>query len=368
MGKKSGPSAPAAPDPAATAAAQATANKETAIAQANLNRINQYTPQGNIEYTTNGTNDDGTPRWSQKVSLSPDEQTKYDQQNKIALALNDLASSNVGRVRDVQSKDFNFDGMAPMRTHIGASDVAGQAGKVSDSVYNQIASRLDPRYKQSESDMRARLAAQGISDNSDAYRREVDNFARDKTDAYNQAAMSSQQAGAQEQTRLFNIDAAQGAFENNARQQGIEEESYLRNLPLNEIAALMGTGGTVNNPDFTPTAQVGVAAPDYQGLVSNNYNAAMQQYNQQQQSRSSMLGSIFGALGTGAAMLSDARLKTDIRRIGTILSGIATYAFRYIGDKSVSFGVMAQEVLNVRPSAVGTLPSGYMYVNYREVW
>lgn len=370
MGKKSGPAAPAAPDPAATAAAQATANKETAIAQANLNRINQNTPQGSIAYTVNGTNDDGTPRYTQNVTYSPDEQKKYDQANQIAIALNNLAGDNVTRVADVQNKDFNFNSATPLRTSVGAADTSAQAQRVSDAMYGQMASRLDPRFKQDEGDIRSRLAAQGITENSDAYRREMDNFNRDKTDAYNQAAMSSVQGGAQEQSRLFNIDAAKGAFENSARQQGISEDSYLRNLPLNEIAALMGTGGTVNNPNFQPVAQVGVAAPDYQGAVMNNYNAQMNMYNQRQAARSSALGSVFGALGSvgGALAMSDIRVKWDIKPIGQLANGIVTFAFKYIGSTAQRFGVMAQQVVGIRPEAVGYLHNGLMYVNYGKVW
>lgn len=53
MGKKA-PSAPAAPDPAATAAAQTATNKETAYWNAVLNNVNQITPYGTLEYKQTG--------------------------------------------------------------------------------------------------------------------------------------------------------------------------------------------------------------------------------------------------------------------------------------------------------------------------
>jgi len=43
---KSAPAPPVPPDPIKTAAAQAAVNKETAIAQAKLNMIDEYTPYG----------------------------------------------------------------------------------------------------------------------------------------------------------------------------------------------------------------------------------------------------------------------------------------------------------------------------------
>jgi len=73
MGKRA-PSAPPAPDPAATARAQATANRETAVTQFGLNAVNQYTPYGNLEYAQAGTWADGTPRFTATQTLSPAEQ------------------------------------------------------------------------------------------------------------------------------------------------------------------------------------------------------------------------------------------------------------------------------------------------------
>ena len=471
---KSSPKMPAAPDPVATANAQAQMNKETAVAQANLNRIDQYTPTGTLTYSRIGTNPDGTPQYRQDVTLSAAEQQKLDQANQIALAMGDLATSNIGRVQDVQRTPFAIGGAptrvnsvsSPMPTSRGSMTgyatknsidgygntqesldfgdgalmptveaLSAAGAKASDAVYKQYASRLDPQWKQREDDARARLAAQGISENSDAFRREMDNLGRDRNDAYTQAAYQAQQAGSQEQSRLldlslrargqnaaetatagnfynasqdqrynqalslaelfntanqqdFSQDQSAAAFGNQLRAQDfneriananmtnagreayIQEEAYKRNLPLNEIAALLGTGG-VNMPEFNSVPQVGVAAPDYQGVVMNNYNNAMRQYESQMAARSQGLGSIFGAAGSlgGAAILaSDRRLKTAIRRIGTLANGIATYAFKYIGDSMHQFGVMAQDVLRIKPDAVHSLPNGYMAVDYRKVY
>lgn len=502
MGKKSSPQAPAAPDPAATSAAQIQQNTAAATAQANLNRIDQITPQGQIRYTQNGTNADGTPRYTQTQTYSPEQQRLYEQGNQLSGSLNDLAINNIGRVADTQSQDFNFDNMAPQVTSIGGglpglnygagganpvqssigdqgrassmpfgvggqvqnsldysnltnlpgtSDFGAEGQRMADSVYGQYTSRLDPQFQQSQSDMEAKLAAQGISNNSDAYRREVDNAGRTRNDAYGQAAYQAQQAGASEQSRLFgmamgarqqgqnevntqgnfanaaqnqnfaqqyqtynqnnqaqdqnysqamgvadlfnqsqnqqfnqnqsaaaqwnqtqnqafNQQGANATLQNQGRQQQIAEASYLRNLPLNEIAALMGTAGGVSDPSFQPVSQVGVAAPDYQGQVNSNYQSQMQQYNQQQQARSQMYGSMAGLAGSAASIfMSDRRLKYDIKRIGKLANGVATYAFKYLGSRAQQFGVMAQDVLRVRPDAVGVASNGYLFVDYGKV-
>jgi len=61
--------------------------------------------------------------------------------------------------------------------------------------------------------------------------------------------------------------------------------------------------------------------------------------------------------------LSDARLKTDITRVGTADNGLPLYHFRYVGQDQLWEGVMAQDVLSHTPGAVVDL-GGYYGVNY----
>jgi hypothetical protein len=77
-----------------------------------------------------------------------------------------------------------------------------------------------------------------------------------------------------------------------------------------------------------------------------------------------------GALGQiGAAavplMFSDRRLKSNIRRVGSTPGGMAVYEYDIFGQRAR--GVMAQEILSVRPSAVYVHPSGYLMVDYSQV-
>ncbi len=479
MGKDA-PDYPDPPDPRVVAQAQSQYNREAAIAQANMNRIDQYAPGGSSTFTRTGTNEDGTPQYRQDTVLSPEQQALYNQQNQVAQALGGLSVSNIDRVAGAQSTPFNYDGMTPLTASVGGNqaqqatggqpgvqrsvdagqiatsydsggpiqrsvgpdDFSADARRVADSVYSQATSRLDPAFQQRESDTTARLANQGIAAGSEAYEREMGNLGRDRTDAYNDANFRATQAGGAEQSRLFGLDMSQGQFANqsqaqqyaqnqsqatfgnqaqeqdyqqqlggadlynnsgqmdlsqmlarlgfnnqassqnfnqdmaganfgnNVRQQEIGEATYLRNLPLNDIAALLGTGGGVQGPQFNPFAQVGVAAPDYQGAEYATFNARNGQAQAQQQAQSQMMGQIFGLIGSvgGAAAMSDARIKDRIVHIGTLANGIKTYAFNYIGECIRQFGVMAQEVLEVVPDAVGVADNGYMYVDYGKVW
>ncbi len=57
---------------------------------------------------------------------------------------------------------------------------------------------------------------------------------------------------------------------------------------------------------------------------------------------------------------SDRRLKDDIKRVGKLDNGLKVYSYRYKDDPEEMrrIGLMADEVEDVDPGAVLTLPSG----------
>lgn len=70
------------------------------------------------------------------------------------------------------------------------------------------------------------------------------------------------------------------------------------------------------------------------------------------------------AIGAGLSLLSDRRMKKDIKRIGTLDNGLPVYTFRYKHDPAaVQVGCMADEVKELRPDAV-TNHGGIDFVNY----
>ncbi len=221
MGKKSGPKAPPPPDPVATANAQGRVNRETAITQANLNRIDQVTPQGTLTYNNVGSWEDGTPRYQQTMTYSPEQQKLYEQENRIAQALGGTAETSLGRVNSAMGSEFDFSGATPManptqradinlQKSLGDTNFDATSRAAADAVYKQLASRLDPQFGQIENDMRTRLINSGISENSEAFRREMDNFSRSRTDAYNTAGNQSVLTGLAAQDQGFNQALAAG--------------------------------------------------------------------------------------------------------------------------------------------------------------
>jgi polysaccharide biosynthesis/export protein len=69
----------------------------------------------------------------------------------------------------------------------------------------------------------------------------------------------------------------------------------------------------------------------------------------------------FAALG---ALVSDARLKRDITPIAKRENGLQLYRYRYAWSDKLYVGVLAQEVLEVAPSAVSRGADGYLRVHY----
>lgn len=77
-----------------------------------------------------------------------------------------------------------------------------------------------------------------------------------------------------------------------------------------------------------------------------------------------LAGSALGAAATIAPLLmSDKRLKTDIKKVGKTDSGLPVYTYKYKGDNKTQMGVMAQEVEKKNPNAVGNV-GGFKAVNY----
>lgn len=291
MGKKS-PRQPAPPDPTATAAAQSAINRETAIAQSQLNRLDEVTPYGSSLFTPKGdVTPEGIQRYQRTMTLDPAQQRILDQQNLVNEELNRVAAGQVSRVgetlkvpfsyagmptggmaTDVAQTEMNLRGMTsspydlqtgkpPSPTAAGIGTAADRAAssvdapfdyslapaspeadaaarqQVIDSVYGQFQSRLDPRFESQQMAMETKLANSGIPRGSPAFSAAMDDFNRGRNDAYQTALNSAIQAGGAEQSRLFGLGTQ-------ARRASIDEQNYLRQLPADEQARIQALRGT----------------------------------------------------------------------------------------------------------------------------
>ena len=321
------------PAPDYTGAAQATAagNLDAAKFAAKANRVNQYTPYGNLTYSQNP---DDT--WNQFVSLNGTGQQLLDQQNKTSMGLAGLQDNATARVAQQQASPFDY----------------GSVQDVQDKAYGAYTSRLDPQWNQRQAATQTQLANQGIAPGTEAYTNAMRDFNNGRNDAYQQA----------------NIAAI------NTAPQTMQMATALRNQPLNELNAIR-TGSQVTNPTFNNVPQQATTAgPDYLGAANMGYQAQLGNANAQSASSGNFMSGLMGLGGSvlgapagsaGAAlassMFSDARLKSNIKRVGKFMGH---NLYHYVKFGCEELGVMAQEVMQTKPEAVSKHPSGYYMVNY----
>ena len=146
----------------------------------------------------------------------------------LAMASRGDMAAQLSRLRNLYSQDFNYNSAPAMPT---ADESTRKA--VEDALYSRATARLDPRFSQAQDRLNSSLAAQGITQGSEAYNRELQNFNNAKNDAYS-SAMNDAIAGSDDaMQRLFNMGLQ-------ARQQGVNEANTLRTLPTQEAVALAG--------------------------------------------------------------------------------------------------------------------------------
>lgn len=364
------PRPPAAPDPVQLANAQSAANTATAREQQRLNMVNTSGPQGTVRYIADPSAPGG---YRQETALSPLEQQNYERSTGVYGSALDTAGQQIGRVNTALGQGLNTEGLPELQGY-NAPDFDRQ--RFEDSVYASQTRRLDPQFQRLERSQDARLAAQGLGANSEATRNLRSDFARDRTDAYGEAANQAIQAGGAEQSRAIQQAIAGGTFGNQARTQGLQERAYVQNQPLQQLQALLGTGqvGMPQGIQYNPT---GVGQTDVLGANAMSLGQQNANYNARMAQQGGLMSGLFslgsaglgayGAIGAARAQPSDRRLKRDIKRVGTMANGLPVYEYRYIWGRKRHIGVMAQDVLKAGIDAVVCHWTGFLMVDYGKL-
>jgi hypothetical protein len=363
MGK---PSAPSAPDPVQTAQAQTASNVATATANAGLNRVDQYTPWGSSTYNVEGNNPDGTPKYSQAITLSPDQQQLLDMTTQGQKSIGQTALGQLDTLKNTYGSPLDTSSVPGIASTVpGQEDSAAAIRQAQDAAYRGQTQYLDPRFEQDQQTLDAKLANFGLSTGSRAYDNAQQNFALQKRQAYQSAQDSAVGAGNEQQNRLFGQDLSKANLQNSANAQQLQQLFALRNQPLNEYNSL-ATGAQVQSPNFNAVPTTNMANTDISGITNDAFRNQMGIYQQKMAGYNNLFN--LGGAVAAAAIKSDRRVKRDIRRVGTTPGGIPTYQFRYNGDDDdVYFGVMADEVLPVIPEAVIMGDDGFYRVDYSRV-
>jgi hypothetical protein len=343
MGK--GGSAPPPPDYSAAARETAAGNLDAARAATAANRVNQVTPYGNLDYTITGEDPYGNPTWTATQSLAPAQQQLLDYQNQASLGLGQLTNKGLGYVSNMLDNPFN------------TSALPSTGFNPSQSYQDAYMERLAPQRQQGRERLEQQLANQGIQLGSDAYDRALRNYDQKENDLLLGAT-----------TQGFGIGQQ-------ARQQALQEQAFLRNEPLNTLNAVR-TGAQVQGPSFVNSAQQATTAgPDILGATQMGYNAQLGASNAQNAANNAMTQGLFSLGGAGIMAYSDIRTKENIKHIAWLPNGLPVYTYEYkpefkdhpLAGHGTHTGVMAHEVEVMYPNAVITLDNGYKAVDYGKL-
>ena len=255
---KSTPAAPPAPDPVATAQAQAQGNSDVAKLNARLNRADQYTPQGAVQWV------EASPdKWISYTTLSPSQQRLYDLQTQGQALYGQTALNQLGSAAGTLSQQMN-PALANFMTQTGADQskygidkvraspdfvdaTAGSrdaalaqaggasgrayqlAGQPINTDYNSVRqqaidaanSRADPQFKQDEESLRSRLLSSGIPEGSEAWNNAYRQFNNSRNDFRQQTLLNAE----------------------NLAGQAISQTGQLRGIPLNELGQASSLAG-----------------------------------------------------------------------------------------------------------------------------
>ena len=247
MGKGSAPSPP---DPAATAQAQAGANKEAVRESALMNQIAINAPGGRQYYT--GTL--GAPDRALNIELSPAGQEAFQGREQLAALLGGFGAETLGP--------------QVLETLGGTTPTT-----VADATFERGMGRLQPEYDEAREQLNSRLLGQGVPIGSRAYEQAMGSLGRQQDRAMTDLALGSELAG-------------------------YGESRAQRSQAINELASLLQGSAAIGGPPQQMPAQYQVAAPDIAGLTAAQYGGNLNAYN----TRAQQLGGLYGLAGTlGAA-------------------------------------------------------------------
>jgi hypothetical protein len=144
---------PDAPDAVATANAQAGLNKQTATSQQQLNMVDQINPYGSQTYSQSGSWADGTPKFTQTTTLSPEQQRNYQQQTQFDNLVNQLGINQTQKLTGLLDKPVDLN-----------SAVEGK-------LFDLGRSRLEPQFARDWGSRESTLMNRGIMPGTEAYTR-----------------------------------------------------------------------------------------------------------------------------------------------------------------------------------------------------
>lgn len=265
---------PAAPDFTGLAKQQHLLDKESIGEATTANRVNQTNPFGALSWQQ----DPATGKWSQDVSLNAADQSNLD-------AMRGITGNLTGQAEAATADPFDIS---------GAPDMPDSGFGAVQEIQDAMMSRMAPDLLRQRQRQEAQLIAQGVggNTNSEAWDRAQQDLGRNENDASMQALL----AGAQEYGNIY--DRGMGN-----RNQWLTEQTAMRQLPLQELTAMLRNQQSYAAPQFEGfyQQQTGTGA-DILGAGQQQYGAAVDAANAKAQAKSNTMGTIGSIAGTAAGI------------------------------------------------------------------
>jgi hypothetical protein len=323
MGKSS---APAAPDPYASAAAQYQYGTQAAAYNKALGSGTTVNPLGQTTQVQTGTSSTGAPIYTTTQSLTPAQQQLFNAQQGAQETLaptGQYLASEAGRT--LEQPLPNAPAQTPIQSQIntsgvsaipGASDLAGFTNQAQQAAYQQQTQYLDPQYQQEQEQLDNQLKESGAQPGSAAYNNAMTLFDNQKQQAYQSANNNAVQQGLAEQQAIYGEGAntnqqqfgeaateqqaanAAAAQQYGQETQGLQTQLGLEETPLQQYSALESGVGT-DLPSFglggggvggSGAGGNAVSAPDIMNAFQQQYQGQLANYNAGVASQNADLG------------------------------------------------------------------------------
>ena len=317
MGKSS---APAAPDPYATAAAQAEFGQQTAAYNKALGSGTTVTPTGTTSEKLSGYDPQtGAPIYTTTEALTAPQQQILNEQQAGQVTSGATGEALAGEAQQqlesgvpqnvaqtpVQSS-INTSGIAPIA---GANDLAGFTNQAQQAAYNTGEMYLQPQIQQQQQQEDATLRNEGAQPGSAAYnnamqlfnlqtqqeQQGVENTAvnqglTEQQAVYGESANTNQQEFGEAATEQQAANAAAGQ-QLGQEEEGLGSQIQLQELPLQEYNALeTGVNPSLPSMGLTGSGGAGMSAPDIESAFNTQYQGQLAGYNAQTASTNADIG------------------------------------------------------------------------------
>ena len=313
-------SAPSAPDPYTSAAAQYQYGTAAADYNAALNRVNTSGPGGSTSYNVTGYDPQtGAPIYSQNTQLAPGQQQMFDASTAVKNASLTGAGTLAGQFNNTAAS--GAPNTAPIISNVGrggltAVDTSGvpQIADVSglyDKSYNTALAgeqaAVDPSMQAEKEQLDASLRNSGAHPGDPAYDNAMAQLDARQANANTQAAgaaasvanniqstnygesantnqqlfgenLSTTQAKNQVQNQDFTQGLANAQLNNQSGSDALSQWASKLGIPLTEMQAILG-GSQPNTPNAVAPSQANASTPDIMSAFTNQYNGQLAGYN-----------------------------------------------------------------------------------------